>query len=43
MQKLRVESFSVSVDGFGAGSDQSLENPLGIGGMDIPQWVFPTV
>lgn len=42
MQKLRVESFSVSVDGFGAGPYQSLENPLGIGGADIQQWFFPT-
>ncbi len=29
MQILRVESFSISVDGFGAGPNQSLENPLG--------------
>ena len=32
MQCIRVESFSVSVDGFGAGADQSLENPIGVGG-----------
>ena len=32
MQKLRVESFSVSIDGFGAGPNQSLDNPLGMGG-----------
>ena len=31
MQKLRVESFSISVDGFGAGPNQNLENPLGVG------------
>lgn len=42
MQKLRVESFSVSIDGFGAGPDQSLENPLGIKGVDLQQWFFPT-
>jgi dihydrofolate reductase len=42
MQRLRVESFSISVDGFGAGPNQSLDNPLGIGGMKIHQWVFPT-
>jgi hypothetical protein len=32
MSRLRVESFSVSLDGFGAGPDQSLDNPLGVGG-----------
>lgn len=42
MQKLRVESFSISIDGFGAGPDQDLENPLGVGGMDLHQWAFPT-
>ncbi len=42
MQKLRVASFSVSVDGFGAGPNQSLENPLGVGGQELHQWFFPT-
>lgn len=42
MQKLRVESFAVSVDGFGAGPNQSLENPLGVGGGNLHQWFFPT-
>ena len=42
MQKLRVASFAVSVDGFGAGPNQSLENPLGVGGEDLHQWFFPT-
>ncbi|MCB9211563.1 MAG: dihydrofolate reductase [Ignavibacteriales bacterium] len=42
MQKLRVESFSISIDGFGAGSNQSLENPLGIGGPNLHKWFFPT-
>lgn len=42
MQKLRVESFSISIDGFGAGSNQSLENPLGIGGEDLHSWFLPT-
>ncbi len=42
MQKLRVESFSISIDGFGAGPQQSLENPLGIGGTDLAKWFFPT-
>lgn len=43
MSKLRVESFSMSIDGFGAGPNQSLENPLGIGGEALHAWVFPTV
>jgi dihydrofolate reductase len=42
MTKLRVESFSLSLDGFGAGPDQSLENPLGVGGRALHQWAFPT-
>lgn len=42
MSELRVASFSVSLDGFSAGPDQSLENPLGVGGVELHQWVFPT-
>jgi dihydrofolate reductase len=42
MPKLRVQCFSISVDGYGAGPGQSLENPLGVGGMALHQWVFPT-
>lgn len=40
--KVRVSAWSVSVDGFGAGPDQSLENPLGVGGELLHHWVFPT-
>ena len=42
MSKLRVHSFAVSVDGYGAGSDQSLENPLGAGGVELHEWAFAT-
>jgi len=42
MSRLRVASFSVSLDGFGAGVEQSLENPLGVGGMTLHEWVFKT-
>lgn len=42
MSKLRVHCFSVSVDGFGAGPQQSRVNPLGLGGEDLHQWMFPT-
>jgi dihydrofolate reductase len=42
MQKLTVASFSISVDGFGAGPNQSLENPLGERGQELHQWFYPT-
>ncbi|MFC5457857.1 dihydrofolate reductase family protein [Prosthecobacter fluviatilis] len=42
MSKLRVESYTLSIDGFGAGPEQSLENPLGIGGTRLHAWAFPT-
>ena len=42
MPKLRVMSFSLSLDGFGAGPEQSLDNPLGLGGMGLHQWAFAT-
>ena len=42
MSRLRVSSFSVSIDGFGAGPRQSLENPLGEGGVALHTWVFGT-
>jgi len=42
MSKLRVESFTLSLDGYAAGPDQSLENPLGIGGTALHGWAFPT-
>lgn len=42
MSRLRVESFSISLDGFGAGPDQSLNNPLGIGGPGLHTWAITT-
>jgi len=42
MSRLRVASFSISLDGFGAGPDQTLQNPLGVGGESLHEWVFPT-
>lgn len=42
MAKLRVESFTISLDGFGAGPQQSLENPLGIGGTALHGWAMAT-
>jgi dihydrofolate reductase len=42
MTKIRVAGLSVSLDGFAAGPDQSLEHPLGKGGPELFQWFFPT-
>src|SRR5215471_21320082 len=42
MRKLRTQSIAVSLDGFMAGPDQTLENPLGVGGEQLHEWVFQT-
>jgi dihydrofolate reductase len=42
MPKLRVHGFSISVDGYGAGPDQNLDNPLGVGGLALHEWAFAT-
>ena len=42
MSKLKVAAFSVSLDGYGAGPDQSIENPLGKRGEELHEWIFPT-
>jgi len=42
MTKVKVAGFGVSLDGFSAGTDQSLEHPLGVRGDEIFQWFFPT-
>jgi dihydrofolate reductase len=42
MSKLRVNSFSVSLDGYGAGPNQDVDNPLGVGGMALHEWAFAT-
>ena len=42
MTKLRVNSFAVSLDGYGAGPDQSLDDPLGRGGTALHEWFYPT-
>ena len=42
MQKVRVHCFGVSLDGYGAGPSQSLEHPLGVGGLGLMEWFFPT-
>ena len=42
MSKLRVASFTISIDGFGAGPHQDLNNPLGVGGQSLHGWAFAT-
>lgn len=42
MSKVRVNAFSISADGYGAGTDQSLEDPLGRRGEELHEWVFGT-
>lgn len=42
MQRVRVESFTVSLDGFAAGPDQSLQNPMGVGGHNLHGWAMAT-
>jgi dihydrofolate reductase len=38
MSRLRVHSFAISLDGYGAGPDQNLDNPLGRGGLMLHEW-----
>jgi dihydrofolate reductase len=42
MPKLRVHCFAVSLDGYGAGPGQDLDNPLGVGGVALHDWAFAT-
>ncbi len=42
MSKVRVESFTISLDGFGAGPNQDIDHPMGSGAEGLHQWFFPT-
>jgi dihydrofolate reductase len=42
MAKLSVNCFAISIDGYGAGLNQDLANPLGVGGLAMHEWVFAT-
>ncbi|MFD2058932.1 dihydrofolate reductase family protein [Mesorhizobium calcicola] len=42
MSKLRVNAFTLSLDGYGAGPDQDLQNPLGVGGETLHKWAWST-
>jgi len=42
MSKLRVQCFTTSIDGYGAGPNQDLQNPLGVRGPELMEWLFHT-
>ncbi|MCO5400621.1 dihydrofolate reductase family protein [Ralstonia soli] len=42
MTHVRVAGFTLSIDGYGAGPDQDIDNPLGVGGTELHQWLVPT-
>jgi dihydrofolate reductase len=42
MARLLVSGFTISLDGYGAGPHQSQENPLGVGGEDLHDWLVHT-
>jgi len=42
VSKLRVNAFTLSLDGYGAGPDQNLQNPLGVGGENLHKWMIGT-
>jgi dihydrofolate reductase len=42
MTKLRVHNFAISLDGYGAGPSQNLDNPLGVGGEALHDWIVHT-
>jgi len=43
MTRIRVEGFTISLDGYGAGPNQDIRNPLGVGGTDLHQWTGLTL
>lgn len=42
MTRVRVNGFTLSLDGYGAGPNQDIDNPLGVGGTELHQWLIPT-
>src|SRR5947208_12734125 len=42
MPKLRVHNFTLSLDGYGAGPDQGVDEPLGVRGRELHEWAFAT-
>ena len=42
MGKVHVSCYTISLDGFSAGPDQTKDTPLGVGGLELMEWMFPT-
>jgi dihydrofolate reductase len=42
MCRIRVQNFSISIDGYGAGANQDVDNPLGVGGLALHRWIVQT-
>jgi dihydrofolate reductase len=42
MSRLTVRSFAMSIDGYSAGPNQDLQNPIGAGGLELMEWFFHT-
>lgn len=42
MSKVRIHNFSISIDGYGAGPNQAVDNPLGVGGEELHNWMVKT-
>jgi dihydrofolate reductase len=42
VSRLRVQCFAISIDGYGAGPNQDIQNPLGVRGAELMEWFFPT-
>ena len=42
MTRVRVQAFTISLDGYAAGPDQDIDHPLGVGGPELHQWLLPT-
>ena len=42
MARVRVNSFTISLDGYGAGPNQDIDHPLGVGASELHQWLLPT-
>ncbi len=42
MGNLRVHNLAISIDGYGAGPNQGVDNPLGVGGPGLHEWIFKT-
>lgn len=42
MTRVWVKGFTISLDGYGAGPNQDISHPLGVGATDLHQWLLPT-